>query len=252
MRALIAAATGLLLLGLATWPRLWHRVQIEFAEREQEGIAERTTSKRINESTVNLAIPFTSQAPLGIWDSLHKEACEEAAAIMAMRFLQGRGFDNPEDAEAAILDLVGTSEQDLGLPVDQTAEQIASLIEHAAPELKATLSPHSTVETLKEELRQGHPVIVPAAGRQLRNPFYRRPGPLYHTLVLRGFTQDGYVIVNDPGTKRGEGYAYRWETVMDALHDWPFQRSEHLSLSEGEKEARMEQGRKVAIVLQRR
>ncbi len=39
-------------------------------------------------------------------------------------------------------------------------------------------------------------------------------------LVLRGYTKDGYVITNDPGTKRGAQYAYRWSVLLNAIHDW--------------------------------
>ena len=36
---------------------------------------------------------------------------------------------------------------------------------------------------IKEFLMAGKLVIVPAAGRQLGNPYYKAPGPVYHMLV---------------------------------------------------------------------
>ena len=38
-------------------------------------------------------------------------------------------------------------------------------------------------------------------------------------LVVIGYTDDGF-ITNDPGTKRGEQYWYKTETLLDAIHDW--------------------------------
>ena len=55
-------------------------------------------------------------------------------------------------------------------------------------------------------------------------------------LVVRGFTSDGKFITNDPGTYRGEGYQYDFDTVMNAIHDW----------NGGEE---ITQGKKVALIV---
>ena len=185
---------------------------------------------------VNLDVPFTSQAPLGTWDALHKEACEEAAAIMAIRYVFGTTFLDPDEADAGIRNLVETNAKKFGYSVDQTAAQLERLILDVDPKIPVRLLPNPSVEDLKAELAAGHVVIVPAAGRMLGNPFYRTPGPLYHMLVLRGYTADGYFITNDAGTKRGEGYLYPFALIMDAMHDWNAEN--------------IEQGQKVVLVLE--
>ena len=93
-----------------------------------------------------------------------------------------------------------------------------------------------TVDQIKAELVAGRPVIVPAAGRLLGNPYFTAPGPIYHMLVIRGYTQNDQFIVNDPGTSRGESFLYDFDTLLYALHDWN---------NGGE----ITQGRKVVIVL---
>lgn len=224
---------------------------------------------------VDLPIPFTSQAPLEEWDPLHQEACEEAAVLMVIEYLSsgrisgaplsfaaGQPGDrenalllDPTEAEAALQELVRINAEVLAYPVDQTAEQIVELIQEIAPELTARVIVNPTIADLKGELRAGHPIIVPAAGRRLGNPFYRRPGPLYHALVLRGYVHgqgEDLFIVNDPGTKRGEGYVYRPETILEAMHEWPFAPGEKELLGEEERERRMEEGGKVVIVVSRR
>ena len=171
-------------------------------------------------SEVNLPVPFTVQAPHGDWGMPYQEACEEAAALMAIRYAFGNVIEDKEDADAAIKDLVKANEEILKYPIDQTASQVKDLIVEIDPIIPVRLIDNPGVSDLKKELAQGNVIIVPAAGRMLKNPFFRRPGPVYHMLVVRGYTEDGYFITNDPGTKRGEGYLYTFDRIMDAMHDW--------------------------------
>ena len=78
-----------------------------------------------------------------------------------------------------------------------------------------------TIDDIKSHLLAGRPVIVPLAGRMLNNPYYTQPGPVYHMLVIKGFTKDGRFITNDVGTKRGQNYAYDAEALFNAIHDAP-------------------------------
>jgi len=170
-------------------------------------------------SGINWDVPFTPQAPFALWDQLHEEACEEASVLMVLKYFRGERIASPEDAERDIQALVKVNAA-LGFPVDDTAEQVAVLLRSEEPGLSTKILRDPTVDMLKRALSEGALIIVPAAGRELGNPYFRRPGPLYHMLVLRGYTADGYVITNDPGTKRGEQFVYRWERLMEAMHDW--------------------------------
>ncbi len=185
---------------------------------------------------INWDVPFTSQAPFGEWDALHGEACEEASVLMVLRYFSGQKIASPDDAEKAIQHFVAANEA-LGFPVDDTAAEVITLLKSEDSSVSATLLKNPSIDDLKSVLSAGSLVIVPAAGQQLGNPYFRRPGPRYHMLVLRGYTKDGYVITNDPGTKHGEQYAYKWETMMNAIHDW----------NGGE----VESGAKVVVVVRR-
>lgn len=169
--------------------------------------------------SVNWDVPFTSQAPLGNWEEPFKEACEEASVLMVMRYFQGTDFESPEEASVAIEKLVADNTA-LGFAVDSSAAEIVVLLNDQDPSLEARLLHDPTEEDLKKVLSEGKLVIVPAAGQQLGNPYYTPPGPRYHMLVIRGYTDNGYAITNDPGTKRGEGYAYTWDLLLSAIHDW--------------------------------
>lgn len=166
--------------------------------------------------TVSLPIPFSPQAPSANWDQLHEESCEEMSLIMVHHFLAGTPLAR-EQAEREIQEMVQW-ETKHGFPQDVTVGELGKIAEqYYGYRSRITIEP--TVNDLKRELTDGHPVIVPAAGRDLGNPYFSGEGPWYHMLVLRGYGFWGFVT-NDPGTKRGEGYVYRFSTLMDAIHDW--------------------------------
>lgn len=168
--------------------------------------------------TINLAIPFTSQAPNANWELPYQEACEEASMLMAGRFLQNRSINGAADADAAILELVDYNANTLHYPIDMTAEETAHSIEQLY-EFDTELIYDFAWDDVKRALVQGYAVIIPAAGRQLGNPNYTAPGPLYHMLVIKGYTTKK-IITNDPGTRHGANYQYSYDTLYNAAHDW--------------------------------
>jgi len=38
-------------------------------------------------------------------------------------------------------------------------------------------------------------------------------------LVLTGYDRKRFVT-NDPGTRRGQGYEYKYDVLLEAIHDW--------------------------------
>src|SRR3989344_7509187 len=60
-------------------------------------ISPRTSIPNKLRDRVLLNVPFTPQAPFGDWgDSRQQDGCEEASALMAMRWVQGRGLSKDE------------------------------------------------------------------------------------------------------------------------------------------------------------
>ena len=79
-----------------------------------------------------------------------------------------------------------------------------------------------SIDDIKNALRAGGVVLVPANGQKLNNPHYKQPGPITHMLLIKGFNDSKkQFITNDPGTKFGEGYAFDYETVFNAMVDYP-------------------------------
>lgn len=168
--------------------------------------------------TLPLKVPFTSQAPLTIWDPLHEEACEEASLLMVYYYRTGQKFASPLETDTEIKKLIAWEESN-GYKVDLTAKELVAVANGYMKLKTGRLIISPTIDQLKAELKAGRPVIVPAAGRELKNPNFTAPGPIYHMLVLKSYDENGF-IVNDPGTRRGENYHYGFKTIMDAMHDW--------------------------------
>ena len=190
-------------------------------------------------SDILLNVPFTSQAPFGVWDPLHEETCEEAALIMAEHFIKGTPL-TPAIAEAEMQDLV-LWEREHGYSQDVTAMQMADIARNKL-DIRASIRTQVTKQTIIDQLAAGFPVIIPAAGRDLGNPYFSGAGPWYHAIVIIGYRKtwfNEYFITNDPGTKRGAKYEYKVQMVLDAIHDW-------VGMNE-----RIREGRKVMIILQK-
>jgi len=207
-------------------------------------------------------VAFSSQAPYAKWDDLHDEACEEASLIMAHEYLQGTEEIEIRDAEDEIQRMVKFQKNYFGSHKDLTAQEMVKLAQElyeenhrlitleeveplTAPEEKIESTeeeiisavdeenkdqiPADKLEMIKKELSEGNIFIIPAAGRELENPYFRSPGPLYHALVIVGYDDNTEeFITHDPGTRRGENYRYSYDILWDSIHDFPGKKTEIL------------------------
>lgn len=184
-----------------------------------EAAAEENISGGVLPTEFNLAVPFTPQAPFAVWDELHEDACEEASVAMVDAFYTNRNF-SPQGADDEINAIVNWELQTFGYWLDTTAEETARILREKYGYQNVRVVYDINIGDIKREVASGHPVILPAAGQLLGNEYFQQPGPLYHMLVVRGWTSDGKIITNDPGTKRGEGYLYDPDVLINAVHDW--------------------------------
>lgn len=196
---------------------------------------------------VDLLVPFTSQAPFYNWDELHNEACEEATLIMAKYFILGKNLDK-ETAENEILATVNWQEKNWGGHFDLSAEKIIELGKNFFDIEKITLDKEVNPQKIKNYLSQGKIIIAPCFGRNLKNPYFKTPGPVYHALVIRGYKKNNF-ITNDPGTKRGEKFIYSEENLLESIHDWQGEFGRYYSKEEAVNV--IEQGEKVIIVIEK-
>ena len=105
------------------------------------------------------------------------------------------------------------------LPIVRTGEFVREYFDY-----KIEIIENLNTTKIKEYLDQGIPVIVPADGKKLINPYFSNGGPEYHMLVIKGYVDDNF-ITNDPGTKRGEDFIYTTINLLDSVADWDTEQS---------------------------
>ena len=193
----------------------------------------------------NLAVPFQSQAPFKNWDMPYQEACEEASLIMADAFFYKREI-TPDIMDRKIQDLVDWQLKRFGYYKDTTSKEVVEIAQEYFG-LNAFIDEDVSIENIKQILSQNKLILVPAAGRILPNPNFTGEGPLYHMLVIRGYT-DKYFITNDPGTRNGEEFLYKYNDLINAIHDWPSEKGGNKDdVSDGD----ILTGKRVMIVVNR-
>lgn len=166
-----------------------------------------------------LAMPFYSQAPNGNWDAVHEEMCEEASLLNAGLYLQGKKL-SAADYDRELLKLKDLGDETVGTWVSTTIADTKKLSDaYFGQSLKSKIIDNPTIAEIEAEVAADHPVIVPLAGREVGNPNYTPPGPIYHMLVVKGYDEK-FFITNDVGTRKGDSYVFTKKIIMDKMHDW--------------------------------
>ena len=172
--------------------------------------------------TVLLEVPFFCQAPLANWsDPRQQDGCEEASLLMAHLWLTGENM-SAEEAEPEIIAISEWERAKYGGYADRSIADTAVLFEHYYGHRNWAIRRSITVDDIKGELAAGNLVIVPTNGRLLANPFFTTPGPITHMLLIIGYDDEtGEFVTNDCGTRRGKGFRYPYERLLNAIYDYP-------------------------------
>ncbi len=174
---------------------------------------------------VRLKVDFTSQAPERDWGYPWQEACEEAAVLIVMRYFDGRGIRGKDDAKKALLEIINWEKETWGFYKDSSATTTAKIITDFYGYKKVKIVANPTLNQIKNYLFQGSLIIFPAAGRNLKNPYFTPPGPLYHNLVITGYDDAKKVFyTNDPGIMSGKNFQYSYQNLLRSLADWDYQK----------------------------
>ncbi len=172
-------------------------------------------------ASINLPVPFTSQAPEKKWDQPWQDACEEATILMMDAYYKGYGLSPLFAKDELIKMVVAEEERGWGLSIE--IEKIRQLMQeygsYDTSKWRLRIVENPTVEDLKRFIANRQPVLVVADGRVLDNPHFRNGGPEYHTLIIRGYTPTHF-ISNDPGTQFGENFIYTYDNLMESIRDW--------------------------------
>ncbi|MFA5157610.1 MAG: C39 family peptidase [Patescibacteria group bacterium] len=188
----------------------------------QNGGGGMNTLKTVEEKEVQLSasyllsVPFASQAPFGDWSQPYQDACEEASIIITKHYLESKGLTKDE-MKTEIDQSVGWQIERFGVHKDLDA-QMTLLLARQYFGLNGKVLAGYNEAVIKKYISSGTPVIAPTAGRKLGNPNFTGAGPEYHMLVIIGYDDNqGIFITNDPGTRKGEKYIYKYQTLLDAV-----------------------------------
>ncbi len=163
-----------------------------------------------------LDVEFQSQAPFGDWSQPYQDACEEAAIITIQHYYNQKIL-NKEVMKDEINASVAWQTENWGPYHDLPADQILKLAKDYF-NLDGKVVRDYSLEDLKKIIHSGKPILAPTAGRRLGNPNFTGAGPEYHNIVVIGYDDSrGIFITNDPGTRKGKSYIYKYETVLSAI-----------------------------------
>jgi len=174
-------------------------------------------------SNVLLRAPFVSQAPSGNWkDGYQQNGCEEASVLIAASWIKGATSIDPIWAEKEIIRISKYEEKRFGTSHDTSATTTAQVFREYFKHEKVEAKLDINTGDIIKELDKGRLVLVPANGQKLKNPYYKRPGPKRHMLVIIGYDERAKeFITHDVGTKRGAYYRYNFKVLENALFDYP-------------------------------
>jgi hypothetical protein len=179
-------------------------------------------------------VPFTPQAPYANWDDRrYQNACEEASILMVWSFFTGQSLD-ADRANQAIADMVAFEQANYGFYIDSSAADSVRIFKEYFNYDNVELVEDITLKKMLTVLAEDKLIILPVDGRLLGNPYFTPPGPDRHMVVVTGYDEDKETFyVHDPGTRRGEHFAYSFEVLLAAARD--YLSGDHLPVTEDKK-----------------
>lgn len=173
---------------------------------------------------VQLNVPFIWEIPDGVWTPPWSGACEEASVRMVDQFYLGdtRTMIPRAEMKTLMAPLFSWQTATYGSNLDSDAARTAAMVQ-ANLGYSVTIANNPTLEEIKQQLRDGHPVISLHYGYGLKNPKHRfRAGSSsYHMMVITGYDDAKQeFIINDPELRDGRNIRYRYSIIMDSLHNF--------------------------------
>lgn len=178
---------------------------------------------QVSTTLIDHKAPFTAQAPKGGWDDeRQQDGCEEASALMAVYWAQGKKLNS----SIALSHILGASDYEQNTHGEFRDISVQDTVQWIFKEYfkydKVRIMKSVTIESLAAELSKGNVIVAPLNGQKLGNPYFSPPGPERHMLLIRGYDpKKKQFITNDPGTKRGESYRYNEKILFDAILSYP-------------------------------
>lgn len=172
----------------------------------------------------NSTVPFIAQAPLAQWsDSRQQDGCEEAAAIMAMAWVNGETKLDKTKSRDLIVKISDFEKKEYGEYRDVYVDDVVNNIFKGWFKYeKVKVIKKVTLDQIKKELAKGNLVLAPTNGQALKNPNFKAPGPERHMVLIKAYdAKKKQFITNDPGTRNGANYRYSEALLFKAIRAYP-------------------------------
>ena len=165
-------------------------------------------------ATAVLQVPYTVQAPGNNWKEF-ENACEEDVVLMYHDYLEGNhATDIPvPEATDALRAMEKWQVVNWGAEKDLTLDRTGQFAQ-AYYGYHYQVFP-ATVQSIKDQLAAGRPVIIPAMTHSLQNHNYGAQ-TVYHEVLVKGYNDQG-VVTNDGGIWQGKNWFYSWDIVFQAI-----------------------------------
>lgn len=164
-----------------------------------------------------LPVPFSSQAPTRNWNLPFAEACEETVIMMIDYYYRGKTEMPKQEIVDKIYYLVNWQNDRFGF-YDDTSMADTAIIAKETMGYDSILEKEVSKEKIIEYINKGMPVVLPVAGRELGNPYFKHPGPPYHVILIVGWENDEF-ITHEPGTGSGGFWRYNQDHLVRINHD---------------------------------
>ncbi len=168
-------------------------------------------------------VPFLVQAPLNGWgDYRLAQGCEEAAAIMAVAWAKEQTFISPSQGRKQIIAISNWEKKNFGYYVDTSIQDTANhIIKDYLKYDKIEVKENISTDDIINALDQGNIVLVAINGRKVDSPYYRKPGPLHHTVVVIGYDPATEIFtINDPGSIHGANWKVKKGILQTGLQNY--------------------------------
>lgn len=169
------------------------------------------------EEAQTLTVPFIMQSPLWDWKSPWTDYAEEATLLMAYNAIYQIELTAQEQARA-LLAMGSWEAEHFGDSLQTNMEQNLYLLSAYFGHQNSQLVKNPSAQQLTQYLEAGALIAAPVNGQILGNPYYSKPGPQHHNILIIG-TEGQNFIAHDPGTSRGEATSYSQTKILEALQD---------------------------------
>lgn len=217
----------------------------DYLVRDSSGVEKQDSVSLQNKNTLPsekvLDVQFIPQAPFKNWEEPWQNACEEAAVLTAYYYINNQDNLSNKDIKDDIQAMVDWQIKYFGKHKDLTVDEVGIMIEKYLKQNYRIIDINSYSQ-IRQEILEGNIVIIPAAGRLLKNKHFTEPAPIYHMLTIIGYNEEK-IITNDPGTQYGEKFEYSYDNLFDAVHDWVDGSKENPDL--------MLKGKKIGIIIEK-